>query len=595
MFRRGRKSSDFSAEIEAHILLESERLQEQGMSEDEARAAARRAFGNVMQAEERFYESGRWLWWDHLSQDVRFALRMLVKNPGFTAVAVLTLALAISATTAIFSAVYAVLLKPLPFKDADRLVFVEKKNPPRSWNRNPISPAEVLAWRDQSGAFEELAAYTQRHCVLTGATEAEEAPCEVVSSNLFPVLGVTPLRGRTFSADEDQPGAPRVAILSYGLWQRRFDGDERLIGRAIDIDGKSCTIVGIMPADFSHSYAPPLHALSEMGAELWLAGIALSPTQVWNDYFGIGRLKPGTTVQQAAKQMDMVSARLEPVYPDLKGWRAQLMSLRTMTSGDARPALLVLMGAVIFVLLIACANIANLLLARGAGRANEFAVRNALGAGRRRIVFQLVTESLIISMAGGVLGVLLAILGSKGLVALAPAFLLKSAPGLAAGALDLRVLAFALATVVITALLFGLAPALHSARSQVTETLKETGRSSVESPRSRRFRSTLVVSEIALAMVLLIGAGLMVRTLAQLNHVNLGFNPANVLTLRVPLSGKRYEEPQTRVEFLQRVVDAVKALPGVESASVSHGLPLGWWGQFFVTAEQPNPPAGQVP
>src|SRR5262249_15611552 len=205
MFRPRRKTSDFSAEIEAHILLESERLQEQGMCEEEARAAARRAFGNVMPAEERFYESGRWLWWDHLSQDVRFGLRMLVKTPGFTAVAVLTLALAIGANTAIFSAVYAVLLKSLPFKDAGRLVFVEKKNPSRGWNRNPISPAEVLAWRDQSGAFEELAAYTQRHCVLTGTTEAEEVPCEVVSGNLFPVLGVTPIRGRTFAADEDQP------------------------------------------------------------------------------------------------------------------------------------------------------------------------------------------------------------------------------------------------------------------------------------------------------------------------------------------------------------------------------------------------------
>jgi predicted permease len=595
MFRRKRKASDFNAEIEAHIQLEGERLREEGLSDDEARVAARRAFGNIMQAEERFYESGHWLWLDHLVQDVRFGLRTLAKSPGFTTVAVITLALAIGANTAIFSAVYAVLLKPLPFKDADRLVFIEKQNPPRGWGRNTISPAEILAWRNQSGAFEELAAYTQRHCVLTGATEAEEAPCEIVSSNLFPVLGVTPLRGRTFSADEDNPGAPHVAILSYGLWQRRFAGDEALIGRAIDIDGDSYTVVGIMPHHFSHAYAPPLHALSEQGAELWLAGIALSPSVVWNDYFGIGRFKSGITLKQAAAQMDMVSARIDSMYPDLKGWRAQLMSLRTMTSGDTRPALLVLMGAVVFVLLIACANIANLLLARGAARANEFAVRSALGAGRRRIVLQLLTESLVISVAGGVLGVLLASLGSKGLVALAPAFLLKSAPGLAAGAVDLRVLAFALATVVITAFLFGLAPALHSARSQVTETLKETGRSSLESPRSRRFRSALVVSEIALAMVLLIGAGLMVRTLAQLSRVNLGFNPANVLTLRVPFSGDRYKEPQARVEFWRRVVDAVKSLPGVESASVSHGLPIGWWGQFFVTAEQPNPPAGQVP
>jgi predicted permease len=266
-----------------------------------------------------------------------------------------------------------------------------------------------------------------------------------------------------------------------------------------------------------------------------------------------------------------------------------------MTSGDTRPALLILMGAVIFVLLIACANLANLLLARGASRANEFAVRSALGASHGRVVLQLLTESFVVSMAGGVLGILLATFGRKGLVALAPAFLLKSTSGLAAGAVDLRVLVFAFGAVVITTLLFGLAPALQSVRSHVTEALKETGRSSLESRRSRRFRSALVVSEIALAMVLLSGAGLMVRTLVQVARVKLGFNPANVLALRVSLTGERYKEPQTRVEFWERVAEAVRSLPGVESASVSHGLPIGWWGQWFVTAEQPNPPAGQVP
>jgi putative ABC transport system permease protein len=596
MFRRRRATSDFSAEIQAHIQLESERLQEQGLSEEEARAAARRAFGNIMQAEERFYELGGWLWWDHLLQDVRFALRTLAKSPGFATVAVLTLALAIGANTAIFSAVYAVLLKPLPFKDTNRLVFIEKKNPPRGWNRNPVSPAEILAWRNQSGAFEDVAAYTQRHCVLTGAGEAEEDPCEVISSNLFPVLGATAIRGRTFSADEDKPEGPRVAILSYGLWQRRFAADENVIGRDMDIDGASYTIVGVMPSNFSHLYAPPYHALSEVGAELWLSGIALLPTNVWNDYFGIGRLKAGISLQQAESQMDTVSIRIEPIHPDLKGWRAQLMSLRTMTSGDTRPALLVLMGAVIFVLMIACANIANLLLARGAGRANEFAVRNALGASQWRIVRQLLTESLVVSLAGGVLGILLASLAWKGLVALAPLSLLKSAPGLAAGAVDLRVLAFALVTVLVTTFFFGLAPAQQSARPHVTETLKETGRSSLEGPRSRRFRSALVVSEIALALVLLIGAGLMVRTLAHLSRVNLGFNPAKVLTLRVPLSGERYKEPQARAEFWGHVVAAVRSLPSVESASVSRGLPIhGWAGQFFTTFDEPNPPAGQVP
>ncbi len=592
MFRRRRKASEFSAEIRAHIQLEIERLQEQGLNEEEARAAARRAFGNVAQAQERFYESGRWLWWDHLWQDIRFGLRMLAKSPGSTAVAVLTLALGIGANTVIFSAVYAVLLKPLPFKDYDRLVFIEKKNPPRGWTRNPISPPEILAWRKESGVFEDLAALTGTSCVLTGAWETEEDPCEITSSNLFPLLGTMPIWGRTFSADEDWSEGPRVAILSYGLWQRRFGADESVIGRAIELNGASCTIVGVMPAGFSHLYASPYDSVPEM----WLSGIALSPTHAWNDYFGIGRLKAGISLQQAEAQMDQVSIGIERVLPELKGWRAQLMSLRTMVSGDARSALVVLMGAVIFVLLIACANMANLLLARGAGRASEFAVRNALGASQNRIVRQLLTESLVISLAGGALGVLLASLGCKGLVALAPPFLLRSATGLAGGAADLRVLAFTLVTVIASALLFGLVPALQSARPHLMETLKETGRSSVQSPRSRRFRSALVVSEIALAMVLLVGAGLMVRTLAQLSRVNLGFNPANVLTLRVPLSGDRYKQPQARADFWEHVVAAVKALPGVEAASVSRGLPIsGWAGQFFTTSDQPNPPAGQVP
>jgi len=596
MLGRKRPASDFHAEIEAHLQNEVERLQEQDLSDEEARAAAHRAFGNVMHAEERFYESGRWLWWDHLWQDIRFGLRMLAKSPGFAAVTVLTLALAIGANTVIFSAVYAVLLKPLPFKNSDRLVFIEKKNSSRGWDRNPISPAEILAWRNQSGAFEGMAAYTQRHCVLTGGGEAEEDPCEVISSNLFPILSVAPIRGRTFSADEDKPEGPRVALLSYALWLRRFAADENVIGRFIDIDGASYTIVGVMPSGFSHGYAPPYHALSESFAQLWLSGIALSPTVAWNDYFGIGRLKPGISLQQAEAQMDTVSVRIEPIHPDLKGWRAQLMSLRTMSSGDTRPALLVLMAATTFVLLIACANIANLLLARCASRASEFAVRNALGASQGRIVRQLLTESFLVSMAGGVLGVLLASWGAKTLAALAPPFLMKTAPGLASGAADSRVFAFSFVIVAMTTFLFGLAPALQSSRPYVTETLKETGRSSLQSPRNRRFRSALVVSEIALAMVLLIGAGLMVRTLAQLSRVNLGFKPANVLTMRAPLSGQRYKEPQAWAQFWERALAAVESLPGVEAASVSLRLPIiGWAGQFFNTADDPNPPAGQVP
>src|SRR5437773_3970057 len=230
MFQGRRKADDFNAEVEPHIQLETDRLREQGLSEEDARAAARRGFGNIRHAQERFYESGRWLWWDHFWQDVRLGLRMLIKRPGFASVAVLSLALGIGANTAIFSAVYAVLLKPLPFTDPDRLVFVRKKNPPRGWIRNPISPAEILAWRNESGVFEDIAAFTSSSCVLTVAGEVEDDPCEIASSNLFPLLGATATRGRTFSGDEDKPEGPRVVILSYGLWQRRFGAEESAIG-----------------------------------------------------------------------------------------------------------------------------------------------------------------------------------------------------------------------------------------------------------------------------------------------------------------------------------------------------------------------------
>ena len=517
---------------------------------------------------------------------------MMVRSPAVTIFAVLTLALGIGATTAIFSAVYMVLLKPLPFKDPARLVFIQQKNPSRGFDNNTVSPPELLAWRSDSAAFEDLAAYSQRSCVLTGIAEAEEDACEIVSSNLFPLLGANPLRGRLFLSRDDQEGAPRVAILSYGFWQRRFGGDESAIGRSIHLNGVTYTIVGVMPASFSHQYASPYGHNPEM----WLGGIALSPPHLWNDYFGVGRLKRGISLDQAEKQMDQVSVRLEQTYPDLKGWRAQMASLRAKLSGDSRTTLIVLMGAVVFVLLIACANVANLLLARSAGRAREFAVRNALGASQRRIVRQLLTESFAISFAGGAFGVLLAIVGCKGLAALAPQYLLQAAPGLAGNALDIRVLAFALVTVPGTAILFGLAPALRSARTSVTDTLKETSQSSLQSPQNRRFRNALVVTEIALAMVLLAGAGLMVRTLVKLSQVNLGFSPDNVLGLRVSLSGQRYDLPQARVQFWADVVAAVKALPGVEAASVSRGLPVGEWaGQYFTVSDQPNPPAGQLP
>jgi putative ABC transport system permease protein len=547
----------------------------------------------------RSYQTGRWTFESEdqpemggLAQDIRYALRQLRKSRGFTVVAVAILALGIGANTAIFSAVYDVLLRPLPFKDADRLVFVGKQNPSRGWTNNPISPPEILAWRDQSGAFEDLAAFSGHSCVLAGSQAAEEDPCETASSNLFSVLGIKPFRGRTFLSEEDKPEGARVVILSYGLWRRRFAGDETLMGHSIDISGTSYTVVGVMPSGFSRLYATPGYPLPE----LWTSGIALSPVHVWNDYFAVGRLKHRITLHQAEVRMNQVSTQLERENPDLVGWRAQPESLRTTLSGGMRPGLLVLMAAVTFVLLIACANLANLLLARNAARTNEFAVRRALGAGEGRLVRQLLTESVLVSVTGGIFGLLLGSLGCKGLAAFAPSSLLQSAPGLASGAADPRVLAFSLFTMLATGLLFGIAPAFQSAHMDVNTALKHEGRTASQGRRGRRLRRVLVISEIALAIVLLIGAGLMVRTLALLSRVNLGLNPANVLTVRIPFSGERYRNPQARVEFWHRVVSDVDSLPGVRAVSVSRGVQIDdWAGQFFVTAEQPNPAPGQIP
>jgi len=589
LFNKQRRDRELADELESNLQLHIDENVRAGMSPEEARRHALIRLGGLDQTKESYRDRRGLPWLDSLVQDIRFGLRMLRKNPGFTAVAVLTLALGIGATTVIFSAVYAALLKPLPYPAADRLVFVMKQNPSRGWTRNNVAGSDILAWRSDSGAFEELAALSTSSCVVSGNGETEEDPCEVVSSSLFSMLGATPYRGRTFSVGEDRADSPRSVVLSYGFWQRRFGADESVVGRSIVINATSYTVIGIMSRNFPHLYAAHFET-----PEFWLSGISLSPDQVSNDYWGIGRLKPGVSLEQAGRQMDAVSLRLDQVHPDGKGWRAQMMTLRALDTGDTAPALYLLMGAVVFVLLIACANMANLLLARGASRAGEFAARSALGASRVRIVRQLLTENLVLSVAGGILGILLAYFGCKAMAAFAPPDLLTSAPGLVNGVADVRVLTFALATVLVTTVFFGLVPALQGSRKHFAQALNAAGRG--QSPRSLHFGNSLVVSEIALAMVLLVGAGLMIRTLVGMSRVDLGLNTKNVLTLRVALSGDRYKQPQAQADFWQLVVAAIKTLPGVISASAARGMPIdGWAGQFLATSDQPNPPAGQLP
>jgi predicted permease len=525
-----------------------------------------------------------------LRQDIRYAWRVSWRRPGFTVAAVVTLALGIGATTAIFSTVYAVLLQPLPYRDPDRLVAVLKKNPPRGWRNNPLAATDVIAWRDRTRIFEGLAAFTDASCVLTGSAGAEEDPCDVIESRLFPLLGVSPFIGRTFTAREDQANDARAAMLSYGLWQRRFGADPTAVGKAIEINGNVHTIVGVMPAGFSHLYSSPHAPIPQ----LWISGIALQATNEWNNYLAVGRFRPGVTQVSAQAELDVVSQQVERAHPDLKGWRVEFTALRDVNSGDTAPALLVLVGAVIFVLLIACANVANLLLARANARASEMAVRKALGAGHWRVFRQLLTESALLALAGGALGVIVSSWGIRGLLALAPSYLLNSVRGLS-GELDVRILVLAMGISIATTMLFGLAPAWLVAQPDLADTLKETARGSMD-PRRHRFRSALLVAQVALAMVLLVGAGLMIRTLTNMRAMNLGFDPTGVLTLRVPLEGSRYAEPARVAGFWRELVKSVEGLPGVSSASVTRGLPIeSWAGQFFVNADQPEPRAGHVP
>ena len=591
LFRRRANEADFSAELDSHLQLHIADNLRAGMSPTEARRQALLRLGGIEPIKELHRERRGLPFFDSFFQDLRFALRMLRKSPGFTAVAVLTLALGIGANTAIFSAVYASLLRPLPFKDPGRLVSIMKRNPPRGWVRNANSAAELLAWRAGARAWEDVATWKQKSCVLTGGNP-EELPCEGISGNLFSLLGVPALYGsNTFPASEDKSAAARFTILSHALWKQRFGADETIVGRVIRVNGSDVVVVGVMPAGFPHLYAAPYLDVPD----LWVSGPGLTPQNTWNDYYAVGRLRPGSSLQQAQEEMDNASIALEQRIPEVSGWRAQLFPLRVLISGDTRLALLVLFGAATFVLLIACVNVANLLLSRGAARAGEFAVRTALGAAKARLVRQVLVENLLISFSAGGLGILLAVLGARGLAAVAPAYLLRSAPGLGA-AVNPGILGFAILMALATTLLFGLVPAIHTASPRLVDAMKQVSRGASHSVHARRLRAVLVVSEIALALVLLAGAGLMTRTLAALVRVNFGFEPGHVLAVRVPLVGVRYSTSKAQSEFWRRLIASVEALPGVECASVSRGLPVGGWaGQSFATAENPHPPAGQVP
>jgi putative ABC transport system permease protein len=502
-----------------------------------------------------------------LLQDLRYGVRMLRKNPGFTFIAVLTLALGIGANTAIFSVVNAVLLKPLPYPEPERLIRVWETSPQRGLPYFPASSPNFEDWRKQQSVFEQLAAQENTTFNLTGDGEPERVAAVGVTSDLFPALGISPLIGRSFLPEEEQVGRNHVTLLSYGLWQRHFGADRELIGQAIQLSGERYTVIGVMPSKFEFT----------RGTELWVPLISDPAVYPWRadrsnrNFSIIGRLKPGVSLAEAQAAMAAIARQLEQQYPvSNAGWGIRLQSFyEWIIPEELRKGLWVLLGAVGFVLLITCCNVANLFLARATRRRREVAIRSALGASRSRVVRQLLTESSLLAFLGGIAGLLLALWGMDLLVSHLPV----NIPRLNEVEIERRVLGFTLVISLLTSVIFGLVPALHLSRVNLSEAFKETARG-LAGGAGHRARRVLVISQIALALVLLIGAGLMAQSFVRLSHVRLGFEPDRVLTLQIALPMSQYREKSQQTAFYAQALERIRATPGVLGSGAVVGVPL---------------------
>ena len=507
---------------------------------------------------------------DTILHDLRYALRVLARNPGFTAIAILTLALGIGANTAIFSVVNAVLLRPLEFRDPSRLVIIAEKS---SFPVISTSYQNWVDWREQSHSFESLEATRGTTLTLTGAGEPERLNARMATAGLFPQLRANTIAGRTFTADEDRAGGAAVVLLSYGLWQRRFGSSQEILGKPINLDSRPYTVIGVLPPNFQVLQPADVFVPFTPWAK------TLPDDRNWHPgIIAIARLKPGVSREQARTEMVAITKRLEQQYPDYNtGTSADIVGLQEQMVQNVRPALILLLGAVSFVLLIACVNVANLLLARSASRGREVAIRTSMGASRPRIVRQLLTESVLVSVAGGVLGLLLAS------AALGPLLKISagSVPQAFSVTLDRSVLIFTLVLSVLTGLVFGLVPALRTAKLDLRETLNEGSRGSTAGPGQHRLRAVLVATEIALAMLLLVGAGLLLRSFSRLQEVPPGFQADHLLVADIPLSQNAYAKPEQRFEFFDRLVERTKALPGVRTAAASSFLPVSGGGSII--------------
>ncbi len=584
MPQRKRKASDFGAEIETHIQLETERLQEQGLSYEVARTAARRAFGNVTHAQEHFYESSHWLWWDNFRQDWHYAARMLRKSPGFTAIAVMTIALGIGATTAIFSVVNATLLHPLPYPQPEQLVSIEDDRPGVGAQDVGISVPE---WHDlqRSGIFEYVTPLGGGDVNLTGSSKPMRVRFLNIAPNYFALMRVKPQLGRSFDPQDHTPGFTLEGLISDGLWKRAFASDPHILGKSLRLDNDLYRVIGVMPA----GYHDPGRTAEERNIDIWLAsgfGAPPAPPAVRNSRFlpgAIARIAPGLTIAAAQSRVDALVAALQKEFPDdyplQDAWKVRLVPLAETVVGNVRQSLILLLGAVGLVLLIGCVNVANLLLARASARGREMAVRQALGAARTRLIRQLLTESMLLSLLGGIAGLAILFCAKGFLLRILP----DSLPRLNEVSINWSVLLFALVASLVAGTIFGLAPALHAGRLDLVSMLKKEGRGSTGSGEQARTRRVLIVTEFALSLVLMIAAGLLLRSFWDLLNVRPGFNPENVMAVRtwlpVPNDPETdiYQTPAQEAPFIREILRRGRMLSGVEEVAVGDmaAVPLG--------------------
>jgi putative ABC transport system permease protein len=578
-WRKSREERELNEELQFHLEQEANLLRERGQDPE----GARRAFGNVTLAGESTRETWGWTALEAAARDARFALRLLRKSPSFAVTAIAVLALGIGATTAIFSVVNAVLLRPLPFSEPDRLVIVWERQP--FGRSNVIQTQNFLDWRAHNRSFTQIAAIYAISMNLSGDGEPVQIPGMRITAGFFEILRTAPILGRTIAPSDDVPGAPAVCVLSYGLWQRRFGGKVDALGKKINLEGVPVEIIGVMPEGFR---------FPTTGADLY-APMRLDPAQAARDgrnYQSVARLKPGVSVAQAQADMEAVSAQTARERPEMNAnWSALVVPLMEQTVGKSRAILIVLLGAVAFVLLIACANVSNLLLMRAAGRQREMNVRVALGASRGRLLQQTAIESLLLALAGGVLGVLLAYWSVPAIIRMLP---LGYLPRRTEIGVDAAVLWFSIAVSLLCGLIFGIFPALQVDRARLAEVLKQGGRA--VSTAGRGLRHALVVSEIAVAVVLVIGAGLMLRSFMLLNSVSPGYRADHVLTVRMTLIFSKYADNlPRRAAVVQDTLGRVRALPQVRSASSIHSLPTKpTSGTGYERADRPPAPPGAV-